>query len=138
MGKNRNIYRVFLTLLTCSGLAGCQALGSLSSSGSARLDPLQEEIVKQEAVDSRAGWWRKDPGVVLKEIPIGTPLDQARAVMEGHGFQCSQHTEQDSSYLLCHAYQTTSILTGTGINVKIFHQATRVTGAEVVTYYDGP
>src|SRR5271157_84550 len=102
MGTNLNLYRAALTLLGCCGFAGCQALDSLSSVGSAKLDSLQEEIEKQATVDTEGGWWRKDPGVVLKEIPIGTPVDQARAFMEGHGFKCSeQHAEQGDAYLLC-------------------------------------
>lgn len=94
--------------------------------------------MKQEDVEAKPGCWRKDPAVVLKEIPVGMPVDQARAIMEGHGFECSQHTEEGSSYLLCQAYQRTSILTGTRIDVNIFHQASRVTGAKVSTRYDGP
>lgn len=136
MGKNPKLYRVFLFLLACSGSAGCQALGSSSISGSSKIDPLQEEIA--QPLKSKINQGRKDPEVVLKEIPIGTPVGQARAVMEGHGFKCSEGSKEGSSYLLCHASLRTGLMTGTGIDVKIFHQASRVTGAEVVTYYDGP
>jgi len=135
MGK---LKLLVLALFACGGFGGCRLLSSSSSSESVKGDRLLEEIVGGETVEAKAGWWRKDPAVVLKEIPIGTPVDQAKAVMEAHGFKCSEQPEQNGPFLLCHAFKRTGFLTGTGIDIKIVHHASRVTNVEVVTSYSGP
>jgi hypothetical protein len=120
--------RAFPALLAPCLLAGCTAVGRPA-------DALQEAIARQPTIEAKAGWWKKDPGVVLQEIPLGTPLSQARAVMKGHGFECSEGAE---GCLVCKAFKRTDWLCGIITIVTIHHQGGKVTDLEVVRQYDGP
>jgi len=84
-----------LFAISCSIWSGCQALnfGALRQNGKA--DPFQEEITSAGVLEGTAGYWKIKPDVVLKEIPVGTPVLQAQAVMEKHGFSSSYGSTED-------------------------------------------
>ncbi len=128
-----------LGLLLLVVLGGCQALTPSNSRPNTSADPLQEAILKERDLESKAGWWRKPPDPVLKEVPLGTPVDQAQTVMAGHGFSCSPHGDEGRGpSVLCWAHQPTSWLAGTIIQVTLHHRDGKITDVEVVTAYDGP
>jgi hypothetical protein len=68
------------TALCCAGLAGC-----VTSSAVSRATPpmaLHLDISEMKAE-------------VLRHVAVGTPLDEAKGVMEAHGFKCSYGPYQD-------------------------------------------
>ncbi len=134
MGKAN---KVGLLLLVVVG--GCRALTSSNARPSAPADPLQEAILKAKDLESRAGRCRKRPDAVLKEVPLGTPVDQAQTIMAGHGFGCHPHGDDGQGpALFCRAYQPTSWVSGTFIDVTLHHRDGRIRDVEVVTIPDGP
>jgi len=78
-----------------------------------------------------------DTMVVRREIPIGMPLAQARAIMERHGFSCwSGVPDTHGTCLHCTAYRHTPH--SYKILVKLFYDTRRkeITSVEAMVDYD--
>lgn len=101
-------------------------------------DSLQHRICKADVLESSAGSWKLCPDVVLREIPLGTPVDEAQSVMKRQGFSCRDATEDNRKFLLCRSSQMTSWITSTAIEVRLYNQTGKITDVEVATYYEGP
>ena len=135
--RSRGSVRGLLTLLACAGFAGCQVV-SLGEPGTARkADPLQEALLKAEVVEAKQGWWKYNPAAVLKEVPPGTPVEQARSVMQGHGFTCKQATGATGSSLVCRAYRPLNTLLSHVTVVTFACRAGKVGEVTVIAYDDG-
>ena len=139
MLRLRVLARLALVLWSVVLAMGC---GSLSSRGLGFFgwtDPLQETIFKQSQLENMNGCWRKDPAAVLKEVPLGTSLEQARSIMSRHGFRCEEQAgEENDSFLLCVASRNKSWMMADVIKVRLYHQAGKVSAVEIYTYFDAP
>jgi hypothetical protein len=85
---------LWLCLLAC----GCQSLPI-----NAAPDPLVDALVEdgQNHLGSPVS-----TAVIVREIELGTPLMQARSIMERHGFSCwSGMTDPKGTCLQCTAYR---------------------------------
>ena len=82
---------------------------------------------KAEVLEARAGWWKHSAAPVLKEIPPGTPVEQARSVMQGHGVTCELDTHADGGpVLIGSAYRRTGWLCGYRTEVTLSCPAGKV------------
>ena len=139
MGKTRICHRLCAGLICASGLVGCFTIDLSGGWQNGTADPLQAEIFKQYTLMARPGWWKPDPGIVLREIPAGTPLAEARAVMEKHRFNCVDGLgDEKGTYLRCVANRRTGRKTNDRIDMKIYYEAGRVKDIDVTSYYDVP
>ena len=126
-------------LLACNGFLGCATIDSTTRAEVVKPDPLCEQISKQKTIEVGSGWCKVDPAVVLKEIPLGTPLPQARSIMEGHGFHCLDGTgDSQGIFLKCTANNGSRWVVAVGTVVKIYHQAGRVTDIQIVRRVEKP
>jgi hypothetical protein len=105
---------------------------------SAGPDNFQEEIFNQESAGGSSDPWRQDPGVVLKEVPLGTPVDEARSVMERHRFECSDGQSEGKACLVCKACKATGWMTADVAIVVLYYRGGKITDVSVHTYGDGP
>ncbi len=142
--------RIFPGLVFLSGslLVGCQGVSPGLIGQDQQTDPLQEAIFKQgkgeEAFFQKLKLesyqetvWTPNPAPVLKEIPLGSPVARARAVMQQHGFRCVDLVTADKRpFLSCTALKKTSWVTGEAIRVEIYHQAGEVTDVKVITIHN--
>ena len=72
------------------------------------------------------------PDVVLREIPLKTPVAEARAVMEKHGFSCQGGVRENfQTCLYCKAYRRTSAVLADRVVVKLFYEDQRVVNVAV-------
>jgi hypothetical protein len=72
------------------------------------------------------------PDVVLREIPLRTPVAEARAVMERHGFSCQGGVRENfQTCLYCKAYKRTSAVLADRVVVKLFYEDQRVVNVAV-------
>ena len=70
-------------------------------------DPVQEAIKKGEILEDQ-GWLQHrtmNPSVVLKFIPSGTPIEQAKSFMEVHGFTCVFTQDYAGMHLYCSCFR---------------------------------
>jgi hypothetical protein len=111
--------------LLCLGCAGLRSEGL----GSGRPDPLQEVLFKDTTARREA---------VLQEVPVGTSLEQARAIMAGHGFACEEREEEKGPYLLCKVARNSRFMMADVVEVKLYHSRGKVTAVDVSRYLDGP
>jgi hypothetical protein len=123
--------RVVLWLGLVGGccLAGCQAVGP-----SEPPDPLVEEILSQPTPKKAPPPGATDPraAVVLLEVPLQTPLAQARATLEQHGFSCwSGVPDAKGMCLHCTAWKRRGRYYGDRVVVKLFYENQRVIKVEV-------
>jgi hypothetical protein len=92
-------------------------------------DRLVEEIVK-EATRTKTPGPDTATGLealVLQEVPLQTPLAQARAVMERHGFSCWIGVPDDKGVCLhCTAWRRTSTHYGDRIVVRLYYENRKV------------
>lgn len=128
-----------LAILACVQLfQGCQIAGPVSSGNlSGRLDSLQEEIWKQPS-ESQDGLHSVSATPVLKYIPLGTAIEQAKAVMEAHGFRCSSDNQEGRCRLVCVASRNIRLMVADVIRVSLYHEAGRITDVKVITFVDAP
>jgi hypothetical protein len=120
-------------------LACCAFLACATVNPNAKLDPLVEQISIQAAAKKTPGTAPpKPPGdIVLEEIPLKTPLTQARAIMRRHGFACwSGVPDNGGPCLYCAAYIRKNQCYADRIVVKFFHEHERVTNVVVVVERD--
>jgi hypothetical protein len=136
MDRGRIASRLALAILLSTSLVGCGALSTVW--GSDRTDALQKAVFEQQAVYSPSGEWKQDPRAVLNEVPLGTPVERARWVMLGHGFECSDEESEDGGpFLFCKASRATGWWTSEVAMVKLLYREGRIASVDVRTYGDG-
>jgi hypothetical protein len=100
-------------------------------------DPLLEEILKQETLVKKPDSATLKPDVIFREVPIRTPLAEARAIMERHGFSCwSGVADSKGTCLHCSAYKPKKQGLADKIVVKLFYETQRIVNAEITVQYD--
>jgi hypothetical protein len=128
-----------LGLLPCCCSAGCGTFNSSAAPQNGVPDPLLEEIVKQGVPGKKSWPVPLQADAVLREVPVLTPVAQARAVMERHGFSCWPCVpDSGGTCLHCTAYRRKSPLAADKVVVKLFYEADRVVYEEVTVEYDVP
>src|SRR5437016_2647468 len=81
------VWKMLLVLpLAC--LAGCLSFRGAATAPLPAADPFLAELARQPALKKMQGSAILKPDVVFQEIPVHTPLKDARAQMERHGFSC--------------------------------------------------
>jgi hypothetical protein len=131
MGKIIRWKVALMCLLVCSWV-GCVTVPPSSTSPSDPPDPFVKAILKEAPASKRPGVTVVSPDVVLKEVPLKTPLAQARAIMEQHGFSCWKGTPEGlGTCLHCTAYRRKNEYASQKIVVKLIYENDRVTGALV-------
>lgn len=159
VGKNRFLFAFSLLFTGCS-------LASLSPSAKNKQpDEFQEELEKAEFLEGQPTWKLK-PDVVLRHIPIGTSIEQAKCYMETHGFTCTfGSTDEDDrkamlppekgcppdnlsylndsnrvrgTYLTCWVYKRVDWLTGYSTTVTFYFDNGKVTNVEAMRATYGP
>jgi hypothetical protein len=122
-----------------AGVLGCMTMDTNAGRNAAKEDPLQAEIFRQYTLLARPGWWKPDPEVIYKEIPQGTPIAEARAVMTRHGFFCTPGLgDEKGTYLHCEAFRRTGRVTRDRLSVKIYQKDGQVADIDVTAFYDVP
>jgi hypothetical protein len=127
MGMNKAARQILgFGLLACCWGLGCQTVGQNG-------DPLLEAILKPPTEGARAGQSHLSPAeVVLLEVPLKTPMPEARAAMEKHGFTCwSGMVTDKGTYLHCTAFKRTALNRADRVLVKLFYRERRVVEVEV-------
>jgi hypothetical protein len=138
-------------------LLGCGLLGCVTPPSAPFQpdppNPFLEEILKQEVLPATGadgkvlkGADGKEirsnppvvkPDVVLREIPLRTPLAEARKIMERHGFTCyGGIRDQFQDCVYCRAYRRKSTMVADRVVVKLFYENERVVNV-VVTVENG-
>jgi hypothetical protein len=135
--KDLFLFGAFVSLACVQLFLGCQLASPISSGiRIGRPDPLWEEIRKEsEDPDARHV---VSPAPVLKYIPLGTPIEQAKTLMKAHGFRCSSDEKDSNSYLEFVASKNDGFMMAWVIRVLFYHQAGKVTDVKVLSYLDGP
>ena len=137
MGGTGNWHKLAICLFACGGFVGCITAGAGPAPPDAPPDPLLEQILKQDVLESKPGASRLNPKPILKEIPLQTPLSQARATMERHGFSCwSGLSDNRGEYLHCTAYKPKNQRVSEKILVKLYYDTKRVIYIEVTVEHD--
>ena len=117
-----------LGLLGCCWV-GCATVPQSSIPPLDQADPLVRAILKQAAGSKSPV---VSPDVIWKEIPPQTPLAQARATMERHGFSCWKGTPEGyGTCLHCTAYRRKNQYASQKIVVKLIYEKDRVTNVLV-------
>ena len=141
--------RTFPGLLFLSGslLVGCQVTSPGLIGQDEKTEPLQQAIFKQakgeeavfqklKLISYQADVWVPNPAPVLEEIPLGSPVARARAVMQRHGFRCVDLVTADKHpFISCTASQKTRWLGKDAVRVEIYYQAGEVTDVKVITFH---
>jgi hypothetical protein len=97
-----------------------------------KADAWVDEIVKQDVLDSKNKWRKLKADVVLKEVPIYTPLAQAKSIMERHGFSCwTGLSDNRGEYMHCTAYKRKNQSLADKVIVKFHYDAKQIIDAEV-------
>ena len=92
--------------LVLLGLVPCGCL-NLPIHKLADSDPMVDAIYQQAMKEKRIGSGPMPTDIVLKEIPLSTPLAKARATMGKHGFSCWSAVPINNSMCLhCTAYKS--------------------------------
>ena len=138
-GTQKTWIGLLMAIVACNSFLGCTTVPSRTVADDVKPDPLCEQIGKQKTIEVGPGWCKVDPAVVLKEVPLGTPLPQARSIMEGHGFHCLDGTgDAQGPFLRCTAYEGTGWVAGVATVVKVYYRAGQVTDIQIVRRFDKP
>jgi hypothetical protein len=125
-----------LALVCCCGLAGCLGVDSAAVVKSVPPDPFVEELLRQEVLTRDKDSATLKNTVVLRDIPVKTPLAKARAFMEQHGFSCWANVPCGAyTCLHCTAYKRKRQDLADRVVVKLIYQDQKVIGAEVAVDY---
>jgi hypothetical protein len=136
------ICRLGLFFIGC--LAGCVTTESAALAPPGPTDPFVEEIlkqdflyIKQDGKDVKTDPPQVKPDVVLREIPLKTPLADAQAFMERHTFSCQGGVKDNyQTCLYCTAYRRKTKFVADRVVVKLYYENKRVTGV-LVTVENG-
>ncbi len=102
----------------------------------AKPDPLLDEILVQPALEKKPGSATLNPGPVLQVVPLQTPLAQAQATMEHHGFSCwSGVPEGDTLHLRCIGYKKRPDGRYDRVNVKCYYANKHIVSVTVQVEY---
>jgi hypothetical protein len=100
-------------------------------------DPFLAEIARQPVLQKTPASAVLRPDVVFQQIPLHTPVKDARAVMERHGFSCWAAVPDGTRMCLhCTAYHRKRPDYMDRIVVKLYYENQRVVNAEVTVIYD--
>ena len=129
---------LWLVLLPCCCCLGCHTVAPAGPP-----DPLVEAVLKEAAQKrapgpNAAGDLAADlAAVVLKEVPLQTPLDKARPVLERHGFSCWSGVQDDKGVCLhCTAWKRKGPYYADRVVVKLFYENRRVVRVEAAVDRD--
>jgi hypothetical protein len=76
---------------------------------------------------------------VRRDVPLGTPLDDARKTMEKKGFKCRAYTSEDgSNWIDCRIWERRGFLVARVRRVWIETRNGAVSGIKFREYLDGP
>jgi hypothetical protein len=124
-------------LLTCGLALGCMTFDPRPPAPEAKADAWVDEILKQDVLESKNKWSKLKAEVVLKEVPLHTPLAQARSIMERHGFSCwAGLSDNRGDYLHCTAYKRKNQSCADKLTIKFHYDAKRIVDAEVTVEHD--
>jgi hypothetical protein len=128
------LFMIWLSLLPLGMLSGCATVHPSATPESSRSDPLVDEIIKQEALDKKGVLAKPRTNIVLEEIPLKTPVDRARSIMQGHGFTCWAGVPDQATggiCLYCSAYKRVDSTHADRVVAKLFYEQQRVVKIEV-------
>lgn len=129
--------RGFLALLGCVWFAGCLTPHPGPPEPHGKADALQEALRTAKVDKTEVGFWRRSPAAVLQEVPVGTPLAQAQAVMQRHGFSCRQEKMDPARVcLICKASQWAGLVGSDVLTVTFYCRWDKVTEVKVITYHN--
>jgi hypothetical protein len=127
----------FLAFLLGLGVAGCMSFHGNASPAVPAPDPFVADIACQPVVNKMEGSALLKPEIVFTVVPLHTPVKEARALMERHGFSCwSAVPDGSRTCLHCTAYHRKRADYMDRIVVKLFYENQRVINAEVRVDYD--
>jgi hypothetical protein len=128
---------LWLSFFLCCCYLGCETVNSPATLANGKPDPFVEEIVKQEAFEKTPAAAKFKPDAILKAIPLQTPLEQARAVMEGHGFSCWAGVPGTyGPCLQCTVFKPKNQYVADKIVVKLYYQKKRISNVEASVEYN--
>ena len=134
-----------LGLLLCGGVVGCLTTNPSAPTQPETPNAFVAEILKQEKlvvkdaknVEIKMDPPRVSPEVVLREIPLQTPLANARAVMERHGFSCQGGVRDEyRDCLYCTTYRRKTAAIADRVTVKLYLEQKRVVDVVVNVEHD--
>jgi len=100
-------------------------------------DPFLAEIARQPEIKKSTGSADLKPDAVFVEVPLHTPIQEARAIMERHDFSCWMAVpDGDRVCLHCTAYHRKRPDYMDRIVVKLYYENRRVVNAAVIVNYD--
>jgi hypothetical protein len=132
-----------VALLICAVL--CAIMSQRPELAAAGPDPFLAEILKGDVLEKRPGIPKdgKAPSSrvsnarVQKEVPLQTPLSQAKSIMERHGFTCwAGLSDSRGEYMQCDVYQVKNQRSAERIIVKISYRMNRVVDFEVTVEHN--
>jgi hypothetical protein len=136
MGRSVVWHSLGLVVLTSACLLGCATLPSTAPTPEEVPDRFVSEIFKADTRDKKVGLTGVDADVILKEVPLRTPIAQARTVMESHGFTCwSGVPDSNSICLHCTVYRRKNSEVADKVLVKLYYENKRVRGVEAIIEY---
>jgi hypothetical protein len=127
----------WLALLPLCGCLGCLTFNPGAAPQIGQPDPFVETIAKQPVLGKVDQTAVLKPDIVLEEVPLHTPVAQARAIMEQHGFSCwARVPDNNRECLHCTAYLYQRGGSADRIVVKLIYEKQQIVKAEVVVDYD--
>jgi hypothetical protein len=137
MRKTAVWHGLWLAFLPGFCFPGCVTFNSSTVPPNGIPDPLLEEILRQETLVKKPDSATLKPAILLREVPIRTPLAQAKSVMERHGFSCwSGVADSKGTCLHCTAYKPKKRGLADKIVVKLFYETQRIVNVEITVEYD--
>ena len=96
-----------------------------------------DELLKQDALQKKPGSAVLKPDRVFEEIPVKTPVADARATMDKHGFNCwSGVADARGTCVQCILYKRKTPYLADRVVVKLFYENKQVINAEVLVEYE--
>jgi hypothetical protein len=130
--------------LVCAVFCALASSAAQAAAG-ANPDPFLVEILKGDVLekkpgvpkDGKAPTSRLNSARLQKEVPLQTPLAQAKSTMERHGFTCwAGLSDGRGEYMQCDTYQVKNQRSAERIIVKIYYRMNRVVDFEVTVEHN--